>query len=99
MSRESRIEAASQMSPAERSARREVRLLRSFYRHLAIYMIVNGAFAIFHLLSQHEMRHAPVLMIGWGIGLAIHGLRVLMGGRWLGHEWEEAQVQSRLQKH
>lgn len=98
MSRESRYE-ASQMSPAERSARREVRLLRGFYRHLAIYLIVNGGLAAFQFLSAADHPRLPFVLVGWGIGLAIHGLRVLVRGRWLGHEWEETKVQALMQKH
>ncbi len=86
------------MSIAERSARHEVRLLRGFYQHLAIYLLVNGALAAFHFYAQPEHVRFPFVMLGWGIGLCVHGLRVLMRGRWLGHEWEESKVQSLLQK-
>jgi len=86
------------VSPAERSARREVRMLRGFYQHLAIYMIVNGGLAAFQFLSHAEHPRLPFVLVGWGIALAIHGLRVLVRGRWLGHEWEEAKVRSLLQQ-
>ncbi|MGE5386045.1 MAG: 2TM domain-containing protein [Betaproteobacteria bacterium] len=86
------------MSLAERSARHEVRLLRGFYQHLAIYLLVNGALAAFSFFGHPEHLRFPFVMLGWGIGLAIHGLRVLLRARWLGRDWEESKVRERLQQ-
>ncbi|RIX42059.1 MAG: hypothetical protein D3M94_19625 [Rhodocyclales bacterium GT-UBC] len=98
MPHESRYESAPPSTSAEQSVRHEVRLLRGFYRHLAIYLLVNGGVALLHLFNHQELRHASGMLIGWGIALAIHGLRVRLGDRWLGREWEEAQVSARLQR-
>lgn len=86
------------LSPTERAVRREVRMLRGFYLHLTVFLMVNGGLAAFQWLAHPERPHLHFVTLGWGIALAIHGLRVLVRGRWLGHEWEEAKVRSLLQQ-
>lgn len=86
------------LSPEERSARREVRLLRGFYSHLSIFLLVNGGLALINLLTHPERLWFTYTMLGWGIFLALHGLRVALRGRWLGQEWEEAKVSQILQR-
>lgn len=60
----------------EAQARRRVGLKMGFYAHLAIYLLVNaGLFAIAWLTGRD---HWPVFpLMGWGLGLAIHGIVVL----------------------
>jgi hypothetical protein len=65
-----------------RIAKRRVDLKMGFYGHLLVYVCVNaGLFALNHLVGGFRWSVFPLL--GWGLGLAIHGLVVavqLMGG-------------------
>jgi sensor histidine kinase YesM len=89
------------LQPLEAPARaqRYVAELRSFYITLIFYALVNvGAWA-FNLISGTRL-WAYWITLGWGLGLAIWGARFfLRSNDWfLGHGWEERQVQLRLAK-
>ena len=49
-----------------------------FYTHLTIYVIVNGALLALNLLAGGPSWVVWPL-IGWGLGLAAHGIRVFLG--------------------
>jgi hypothetical protein len=65
-----------------RIAKRRVNLKMGFYTHLLVYVCVNlGLFALNHLVGGYRWSLFPAL--GWGLGLAIHGIVVaaqLRGG-------------------
>jgi hypothetical protein len=65
-----------------RVARRRVDLKMGFYGHLLVYVCVNaGLFLLNHFVGGFRWSVFPLL--GWGLGLAIHGIVVavqLMGG-------------------
>jgi hypothetical protein len=64
-------------------ARRHVKVKIGFYIHAAVYLMVNAALMAANLVGGGPRWHlAPLL--GWGLGLAIHGavtLLVLRGDR------------------
>jgi hypothetical protein len=65
-----------------RIAKRRVNLKMGLYTHLLVYVCVNlGLFALNHLVGGFRWSLFPAL--GWGLGLAIHGIVVavqLRGG-------------------
>lgn len=57
----------------ESRARRRVGLKMGFYTHLLVYVLVNlGLFAISSASGRGNWHFWPLL--GWGLGLAIHGI-------------------------
>ena len=57
----------------EAQARRRVALKMGFYTHAGVYVLVNlGLFAISLVSGTGRWHLWPLL--GWGIGLAIHGI-------------------------
>ena len=53
-------------------ARRRVGIKLGFYTHALVYVLVNlGLFAFNSVAGGHRWAHFPLL--GWGLGLAIHG--------------------------
>ena len=61
-------------------ARRRVKIKTGFYIHLLVYTLVNSALLGVNLLGGGPRWHlAPLL--GWGLGLAIHGLVTLLALR------------------
>jgi len=63
--------------PLLKQARRRVKMKIGFYLHAAIYLLVNAALMAANLVTGAPRWHlAPLL--GWGLGLAIHGLVTLM---------------------
>ena len=61
-------------------ARRRVKIKTGFYIHLLVYLLVNSALLAVNLLGGGPRWHlAPLL--GWGLGLAIHGVVTLLALR------------------
>jgi hypothetical protein len=65
----------------DRLARRRAGAKLGWYMHAALYLVVNaGIFA----MSQYGWgsRHwTPFPLVGWGIGLVLHGVSVFVLGR------------------
>ena len=61
-------------------ARRRVKIKTGFYVHGLVYTLVNSALLVVNLLGGGPRWHlAPLL--GWGLGLAIHGGLTLLALR------------------
>ena len=61
-------------------ARRRVKIKTGFYIHGLVYLLVNSALLAANLLGGGPRWHlAPLL--GWGLGLALHGLVTLLALR------------------
>ena len=61
-------------------ARRRVKIKTGFYIHGLVYTLVNSALLVVNLLGGGPRWHlAPLL--GWGLGLAIHGGLTLLALR------------------
>jgi hypothetical protein len=61
-----------------RMARKRVALKMGWLTHLTVYLLVNGALlALSWIRGDTQWVHFP--MIGWGVGLAIHGIVTLFG--------------------
>ena len=62
----------------ESRARRRVGMKLGFYTHALVYVLVNvGLFAISSVSGRGNWHVWPLL--GWGLGLAIHGLVTFIG--------------------
>ena len=60
----------------------------AFYRHVMIYIIVNALLAAINLLKDPHHLWFQWGMLGWGIGLLVHGLNVY-SYRWFGSHRDE----------
>jgi hypothetical protein len=71
-------------------AKARVTALRRFYGHLSVYVIVNlGLFLINMTMSPENLWFIWPLM-GWGIAIVLHALRVFGGA--LGSNWEKKKI-------
>ncbi len=62
----------------ESRARRRVGMKLGFYTHALVYVLVNlGLFAISSVSGRGNWHVWPLL--GWGVGLAIHGIVTFIG--------------------
>lgn len=77
-------------------ARKRVDELKSFYSHLFVYLAVNAGLFLLNMLTspRHLWFYWP--LIGWGIGLTIHGLSVFGTQRLLGKDWEERKIKEMM---
>jgi hypothetical protein len=79
-------------------AKRRVEEIRSFYSHLFVYLAVNAGLFLLNIITspRHLWFYWP--LIGWGIGLSIHGLSVFGTQRLLGKDWEEKKIKEIMEK-
>ena len=57
-------------------ARKRAKVKLSFFGHLAIYVVVNIFLVVVNLLTAPESLWFYWVLMGWGIGLAAHGIAV-----------------------
>jgi hypothetical protein len=55
-------------------AKKNVEIKISFFIHLVIYILVNGLLIIINLNTKPDILWFKWPLIGWGIGLIIHGI-------------------------
>jgi transcriptional regulator with XRE-family HTH domain len=89
-------QASTGLSPEETLALAHVRRVKGFYIHLTQYVIVNTLLIAINLLTFHRYFWAIWPLLGWGIGLLNHGLRVFDLIPLFGSEWERRAVERRL---
>lgn len=83
-----------------KAAKKRVEDVKGFYSHLFVYLCVNTGLFLINLFTTGA--DGPWWfqwpLMGWGIGLVIHGLSVFVfEGRWLGPEWERRQIEKLMQ--
>jgi len=66
-----------------RLAIRRADMKLAFRSHLMAYVLVNAALFAINLITSPEYFWAIWPMMGWGIGLAAHGMTVYMNGEGL----------------
>lgn len=86
------------LSAEEREARFQVRCLRGFYVHLAVFALVNAGLVAINLLASPGHLWFQWPLLGWGIWLLFHAFGTFARGRFLGREWEERRVRELLAK-
>jgi hypothetical protein len=55
-------------------AKKNVEIKISFFIHLVIYILVNGLLIIINLKTKPDILWFKWPLIGWGIGLIMHGI-------------------------
>ncbi|MFH1215785.1 MAG: 2TM domain-containing protein [Pseudomonadota bacterium] len=86
------------MSAEEERAILYVRDIKGFYTHIVAYLAVVGClFALNFIRSAHHF-WAIWPAIGWGIGVAIHGLSVFEVFNLFGADWEKRRVDKQLKR-
>ena len=71
-------------------AKKRVAELRGFYRHLSVYVIVNLGLFLINMTTSPETLWFIWPLLGWGIAIVLHALRVFGGTP--GSSWEEEKI-------
>ena len=77
---------------AYNEARRRVRGLRFFYMHALVYVGVNALLIVINLITSPHRPWASAPLMGWGVGLAVHGIMTWSRVGLLGRNWEERKI-------
>lgn len=79
-------------------AKKRVDEIRGFYGNLSSYIFVNLGLLALNLWTapNHLWFYWPLL--GWGIGVLIHGMRVFNYMPFIGLDWEEQKIKELMAK-
>lgn len=77
-------------------AKKRVEDIRGFYIHLAIYLVVNGFIIAQNLIISPDALWFYWPLLGWGVGILIHGLSVFVFEGALGKGWEEKKIKEMM---
>jgi transcriptional regulator with XRE-family HTH domain len=81
----------------EREAVEYVRDIKGFYSHLAFYIVAVAAMAATNLYMGTDNLWFIWPTIGWGMGVATHGLVVFEVLSLFGVDWEMRQIKKQMQ--
>jgi hypothetical protein len=73
-------------------AQKRVKEIKGFYGNLTSYVIVNAFLIFINLKTDASNIWFIWPMLGWGIGVLVHGLRVFNILPFLGKDWEERKM-------
>ena len=95
-SKEDELMKEENMTWEEQRALEYVRDVKGFYSHLLTFALVMPVIFIMNYLLTPHYIWAWWSFLGWGIGLASHGLSVFEVMPFMGTDWEKRQVEKRL---
>jgi hypothetical protein len=83
--------------PRYMEARRRVRREAEFYKHLLTYVIVMAGLVVINFLTSPGYFWVIWPMLGWGIGVVVHGLQTFAGNSF-GRKWEERKIREYMER-
>ena len=79
-------------------AKKRVEEIKGFYGNLIAYIAVNIGLMVINLLTSPEYLWFFWPMLGWGIGVLFHGMKVFNYMTFFGKEWEEKKIKEFMDK-
>lgn len=76
-----------------KKAKKQVTEIKGFYSHLLTYVIVMIILVYINLKYSPEYLWFLWTMLGWGIGLFFHAMKVFKFVPFLGKDWEQKKMQ------
>mgnify|MGYP000885646308 FL=1 len=79
-------------------ARKRVEEIKGFYGNLIAYVVVNVGLMVLNLLTSPGYLWFFFPMLGWGIGVLFHGMKVFNYMPFFGKDWEEKKIKEFMDK-
>jgi hypothetical protein len=79
-------------------AKKRVKEIRGFYTHLGVYVLINAMLLLINITTSPDILWFYWPLLGWGIAVALHALRVFGAGLGLGTEWEEKKIAEMMEQ-
>lgn len=79
-------------------AKKRVEEIKGFYGNLISYIVVNIGLMVINLLTSPKYLWFFWPMLGWGIGVLFHGMKVFNFMPFLGKDWEEQKIKQFMDK-
>ena len=83
---------------AYRRAHQRMQELKSFYSHLAVYIVANLGMFLINILTTPDVLWFVWPLLGWGVGLALHAFWLFAGDWFFGKDWEDRQIRKIMEK-
>jgi hypothetical protein len=79
-------------------AKKRVEEIKGFYGNLIAYVVVNIGLLAINLLTSPNYLWFFWPLLGWGIGVFFHGMKVFNYMPFLGKDWEEKKIKEFMEK-
>lgn len=79
-------------------AKKRVEEIKGFYGNLIAYVIVNIGLLVINILTSPNYLWFFWPMLGWGIGVVFHGMKVFNYMPFIGKDWEEKKIKEFMDK-
>lgn len=79
-------------------AKMRIEEIKAFYVHAGIYVAVNCVLVAINLYDDDDVWWSLLAILGWGIGLAIHGMSVFGPISTLMMKWEQRKIAQLMHK-
>jgi len=79
-------------------AKKRVQEIKGFYGNLTAYILVNIGFLVLNLLTTPNELWFYWPMLGWGVGVVIHGMRAFNYIPFFGKDWEDQKIKEFMEK-
>ncbi len=80
----------------ETDAMEYVQELKSFYMHAMTFVVINVFLILLNLISSPGYLWFLWVLLGWGLGLALHAVYTFDWFSLFDSEWEKKQIEKRL---
>jgi len=85
-----------QLSNEEVLAMYHVNNVKKFYFHLMRFVLIMIMLFVINYVTSPNYIWAWWVLLGWGLGVAFHAVKVFYLGNFFGPEWEKRQVEKHL---
>ena len=79
-------------------AKMRIEEIKAFYVHAGIYIAVNIVLVAINLYDDDDVWWSLLAILGWGVGLAIHGMSVFGPISALMMKWEQRKIAQLMHK-
>ena len=79
-------------------AQKRVKEIKEFYQHLAVYALCNPIVIVVNLMTSPGYLWFIWSLMGWGIAIVLHGLKVFRFSPFFNKDWEERKIREILEK-
>lgn len=79
-------------------ARKHVEDIKGFYGNLIAYMLVNSFLVFINLKFSPDHLWFYWPMLGWGVGVVFHGIRVFSWFPFLSKDWEQRKIKQFMEE-
>ncbi len=76
----------------------QVKEIKGFYSHLLSYILVNSCLIFINLMYSPVYLWFFYPLLGWGLGLFFHAMKVFNFMPFLNKEWEEKKIQAFIEQ-